>query len=97
MAIEEICNCPSGRLTLVDQEGKQLEPQLDKEISLTNDPKNNFRGPLWVKGGILVEGADGEPYEVRNRVNLCRCGESENMPYCDASHYQCPYMEGQDE
>jgi CDGSH-type Zn-finger protein len=39
-----------------------------------------------VRGGITIESADGVPYEVRNRVTLCRCGRSDNKPFCDASH-----------
>lgn len=95
-AIEEACNCPSGRLTIADKEGRRLEPELPQEISLVNDPSQSCRGPLWVKGGITVLGAQGEEYEARNRVTLCRCGESTNMPYCDGSHYECPHMAGQD-
>ncbi|MCL1907254.1 MAG: CDGSH iron-sulfur domain-containing protein [Propionibacteriaceae bacterium] len=30
--------------------------------------------------------ADGEQYEVRNRIALCRCGQSDNKPYCDGPH-----------
>jgi CDGSH-type Zn-finger protein len=26
-------------------------------------------------------------YESRNRITLCRCGKSENKPYCDGSHW----------
>ncbi|HAS05054.1 MAG TPA: iron-binding protein, partial [Dehalococcoidia bacterium] len=33
-----------------------------------------------------VNSAKGEPYEVRNRVTLCRCGKSSNKPICDGSH-----------
>jgi CDGSH-type Zn-finger protein len=33
-----------------------------------------------------VTGADGAPYEVRNRVTLCRCGASRNKPFCDGTH-----------
>jgi CDGSH-type Zn-finger protein len=43
-------------------------------------------GPLWIRGGIPVAGADGREYEVRNRVTLCRCGRSNNKPLCDGSH-----------
>jgi CDGSH-type Zn-finger protein len=55
------------------------------------------RGPLWVKGGIGLEGAKGVKYETRNRMTLCRCGESSNMPFCDATHLHCPHMKGADE
>ena len=41
---------------------------------------------LVIRGGIQVEGSDGFLYKRRNRVTLCRCGESEIMPFCDSSH-----------
>ncbi|MGI5992201.1 MAG: CDGSH iron-sulfur domain-containing protein [Methanosarcina sp.] len=30
--------------------------------------------------------ADGKQYEIRNRVILCRRGESKDKPFCDGSH-----------
>jgi len=39
-----------------------------------------------VRGGVRVVAADGEDYEVRNRQTLCRCGQSQNKPFCDGSH-----------
>lgn len=96
MAVSESTKCPSGRLTLVTPEGEFIEPGLDKEISATQDPANDCRGPLWVQGGIEIEGPHGEKYEVRNRVTLCRCGQSANQPYCDGSHYNCDHMQGLD-
>lgn len=97
MAIEEACDCPSGRLTIVDSDGGHIEPNLQPGVSAIEDPVNNCRGPLWVKGGIQIEGAEGERYETRNRVTLCRCGESKNQPFCDGSHYDCKHMQGLDE
>lgn len=96
MAIDEACKCPAGRLTVIDENGRPLEPDLPKEIGVVDDPANDCRGPLWVKGGIEIEGAAGEKYETRNRVALCRCGESRNQPYCDGTHYQCEWMQGND-
>ena len=96
LAVEEACNCPAGRLTVV-KDGKPIEPQLPQEIGLVQDPAMKHRGPLWVKGGIEIEGAAGTKYEKRNRVTLCRCGQSANMPFCDASHLQCPHMKNLDE
>lgn len=97
MAIEEACKCPSGRLTVVDSDNKAIEPDLEPGIAVVQDPMNKCRGPLWVKGGIQIEGANGERYEVRNRVTLCRCGESHNQPFCDGTHYDCECMRGMDE
>lgn len=95
MMIQEAIWCPSGRLT-VRENGKEIEPELAPAVSLIEDPINDCRGPLWVQGGIQVESADGGKYEVRNRVTLCRCGESHNQPYCDSSHYDCSHMKGAD-
>lgn len=86
-AIQQSCNCPSGRLVMVDKkDNAQIEPKLDKVISVVEDPSINVSGPLWLKGGIPVQSANGEVYEIRNRVTLCRCGESKNKPFCDGTH-----------
>jgi CDGSH-type Zn-finger protein len=45
-------------------------------------------GPLWVLGGIPIEAPDGFVYEVRNRQLLCRCGHSQNKPFCDGTHWR---------
>src|SRR6266536_1245907 len=50
-------------------------------------------GPLWVRGGVPVEAADGFEYEVRNRVTLCRCGYSKNKPFCDGSHVRTKFKD----
>lgn len=85
-AIEEACDCPSGRLVAWDQDGSAIEPDLEPSIGLIEGPRLGMVGPLWVRGGIPVESADGTTYEVRNRVTLCRCGRSGNKPFCDGSH-----------
>jgi CDGSH-type Zn-finger protein len=79
--------CPSGRLVAWDRQTKTaIEPEFDPSIGIVEDPTEGVAGPIWVRGGIPVTGADGETYEVRNRVTLCRCGASKNKPFCDASH-----------
>jgi hypothetical protein len=67
--------------------GKAIEPELEKSIELIEDPAIGVSGPIWVRGGIPIESADGNTYEIRNRVTLCRCGKSSNKPFCDSSHY----------
>jgi len=82
-AIEEACCCPSGRLVACDKKtGKAIEPKFDPSIGISEV------GPLAVKGGVMIESADGSTYPIRNRVTLCRCGKSKNKPYCDGSHFE---------
>ena len=97
IAIREACDCAAGRLTAIDKNGNVHEPKFDMEISPVYDTAAGRRGPLWVKGGIPIEGADGQTYLIRNRVTLCRCGRSSNMPFCDTSHFGVPSMEGKDD
>ena len=87
-AIEEGGNCPSGRLVVWDKQGKAIEPEFEPSIGLVEDPQEGVMGPIWVRGRIPVDSADGATYEIRNRVTLCRCGKSSNKPFCDSSHVQ---------
>jgi CDGSH-type Zn-finger protein len=88
IAIEEAADCPSGRLVVYDKEtGKQIEPILKPSIVLIDDPYIKTLGPLWVRSGIPIKSSDDKPYEIRNRVTLCRCGKSRNKPFCDSSHW----------
>ncbi len=83
----EAGRCPSGRLVAWDKRTNvALEPHFEPSIGLIEDPKLGVSGPIWVRGGIPVVSANGEPYEVRNRQTLCRCGASSNKPFCDGSH-----------
>jgi CDGSH-type Zn-finger protein len=88
----EAMMCPSGRLVALDKatgETITMEPDFEGQgIGLIEDPAEDCSGPLWVQGGVEVVGADGEPYEIRNRVTLCRCGLSANKPFCDGTHVQ---------
>ena len=87
-ALEEACDCPSGRLVIWDKKAKKIvEPNFEKSLGLVEDPAMGVNGPIWVRGGVPVESADGKTYQVRNRVTLCRCGKSSNKPFCDSSHY----------
>ncbi|MGA8039158.1 MAG: universal stress protein, partial [Acidimicrobiia bacterium] len=77
--IDMVEHCPSGALVL-ELNGEIIEPNYPKAISPVED------GPYWVTGRVTIERADGIPLEVRNRVTLCRCGNSKNQPLCDGTH-----------
>jgi CDGSH-type Zn-finger protein len=43
-------------------------------------------GPLYVRGHVQITGTGGQLIREDTRVALCRCGHSENKPFCDGSH-----------
>lgn len=85
--VRQTGDCPAGRLVAWDKAtGKAVEPDFEPSVRLIEDPANHCAGPIWLRGGVPVVGADGHEYEVRNRVTLCRCGASQNKPFCDGTH-----------
>ncbi len=69
-----------------EQTGKPIEPKFEPSLGLIEDTEKKVSGPIYVRGGIPVVSADGKAYEIRNRLTLCRCGRSDNKPFCDGSH-----------
>lgn len=92
-AIKAACDCPSGRLVALDKAGNRIEPHYEPAIEILQDSAEGVSGPLFVKGNIPIESADGFTYEARNRVTLCRCGKSRNKPFCDATHVSTHYVD----
>ena len=48
--------------------------------------RNN--GPIRVEGDFELVDAEGKQYGLAGRtaISLCRCGFSENKPFCDGHH-----------
>ena len=93
--IREANHCPAGRLVIHDKTtGKEIEEPLEPSIGMGEDPAMGCSGPLWVRGGIPIESANGKKYETRNRVTLCRCGASHNKPFCNGSHASIKFQDG---
>ncbi len=85
--IEMVRNCPSGALTY-ELDGKPAEADFSPEIRVQED------GPYVLRGRIPVRRFDGQPLEVRNRMTICRCGQSGNKPLCDGSHAEAGFTDG---
>jgi len=85
--------CPSGRLTAVEKDGTEHEPEYTPAIEILQDPEERVSAGIFVKGGIPIESSDGTVYEIRNRVVLCRCGMSGNKPFCDSRHVSEEFRE----
>jgi uncharacterized Fe-S cluster protein YjdI/CDGSH-type Zn-finger protein len=79
--------CPTGALRY-ERDGKP-EPT-PAETTLVRIPN----GPLLVRGHVrILDDADGEVVAEENRVALCRCGKSENQPFCDNAHRRIRFDE----
>ena len=53
----------------------------DTKVAITDS------GPYWVSGNFVVADADGNEFTVEDDdAYLCRCGQSDNKPFCDGSH-----------
>jgi CDGSH iron-sulfur domain-containing protein 3 len=43
-------------------------------------------GPIKITGRILIRDSKRDITDKPEEVYLCRCGRSQNKPYCDESH-----------
>lgn len=45
-------------------------------------------GSIRVEGDFVIEDVNGKAYGLagRDKISLCRCGLSQNKPFCDGSH-----------
>jgi CDGSH-type Zn-finger protein len=45
-------------------------------------------GPLRISGDFVIKDGAGNSFDVAGRtvISLCRCGQSDNKPFCDGSH-----------
>ncbi len=78
---EQVKRCPSGALSL--EESKSAS-QSDKSEWVRVEVIRN--GPLAIKSSCTVVMSDGSIKEKEKASFFCRCGGSENKPFCDGSH-----------
>jgi CDGSH-type Zn-finger protein len=48
-------------------------------------------GPLELRGAVRIFDSDGRALAEAGRVLLCRCGDSQNKPFCDCSHERATF------
>ncbi len=92
---EEIINvvktCPSGALSYSRAEkGEPEEEPQGPKVTVAVDAPYQTRGVQVVSG-------DGEPYDLRERQTLCRCGGSRNKPFCDGTHWYIGFKHQMDD
>jgi uncharacterized Fe-S cluster protein YjdI len=78
---ETIERCPTGALQY-----QRLDGGEDEEGSGHTLISAQPNGPFFVNGEIEIRDESGEAVAKNTRVALCRCGYSDNQPFCDGSH-----------
>jgi len=73
--------CPSGALSY-----KKLGEEPKEELHLETKIEVLENGPLLVYGTLHVTKSNGEKEQKNKTTAFCRCGASDNKPYCDGSH-----------
>ena len=50
-------------------------------------------GPIRVTGEFLIKDQNGKEFDLSGRtiISLCRCGHSENKPFCDGSQIDADF------
>ncbi|MCX6169395.1 MAG: (4Fe-4S)-binding protein [Ignavibacteriales bacterium] len=82
--VNQVKQCPSGALSFYMNAAEQLNTDTkdDAEIIIEATPN----GPLLVYGNLLVKEGNGKEEKKTNVTAFCRCGGSNNKPYCDGTH-----------
>ncbi len=81
---EAVHHCPTGALKYKKTDSEE-KPSRRNTITIVPD------GPLYLRGDIEIQNAEGETLLEDTRVAVCRCGESENKPLCDNSHKEIDF------
>jgi CDGSH-type Zn-finger protein/uncharacterized Fe-S cluster protein YjdI len=69
-------NCPSGAIQY-----ERLDGKVGETAPVVNTVQVRENGPLAFRAPLVLAGTD-----IGYRATLCRCGASQNKPYCDGSH-----------
>ena len=78
-----VMQCPTGALKFSRQDGG-TEEVAPSENLITLE----VNGPLYVSGEVEIRQKDGTVLFTETRLALCRCGASQNKPFCDNRHVE---------
>ena len=83
--------CPTQALAykynaeLAEEKKAEEPPEVMSEARIMED------GPLVLKGNFVLYDTDGKELRHLKMSSICRCGASNNLPYCDGTHRKIGY------
>lgn len=105
--IEIVDQCPTDALTYSrNAEGKTKEKPKEetqkpvkeeqKPVEI-QEPSTRVQimqnGPALITGDFVIKDINGNKLPKANTIAICRCGHSNNMPFCDGSHNRSGFKE----
>lgn len=84
-----IDTCPSSALRY-EFPGQPRQPE-EEARRVTVTVADN--GPYVITGECQLITAPGKELATRDRLVLCRCGQSRTMPFCDGSHLRVGFRD----
>jgi uncharacterized Fe-S cluster protein YjdI len=82
--------CPTQALSYkynkdIQDEQPKEDQEADPEARVMED------GPLVLTGSFSIYDTEGKELKHLKMISLCRCGASQNLPYCDGTHRKIGY------
>jgi CDGSH-type Zn-finger protein len=81
--------CPSGALGYAIGVVEPEAPKRPPMVTVTD------HGPYAVTGGVELAGVRFGQGASTEHYTLCRCGASQNKPFCDGSHWEVKFRDPQ--
>ncbi len=78
--------CPTAALSYQYNKNITPEESVEKQPVVENEIRVMPEGPLILKGNFVVIGTDGKEFKKMRMTSLCRCGASNELPFCDGTH-----------
>ncbi|HXO06688.1 MAG TPA: CDGSH iron-sulfur domain-containing protein [Solirubrobacteraceae bacterium] len=95
--IRAVRSCPSGALSYA-LDGVEERADVDHHDTRVPSIEVSKDGPYRITGGIGLLGPEGEGQEQGTGAStehyaLCRCGQSQNKPFCSGMHWHVDFKD----
>ena len=95
--VRAVRDCPSGALSYAI-DGVEDRPAVDRHGVREPTIEVSKDGPYRITGGIPLTDAQGEPVpraegSSLEHYALCRCGHSQNKPFCSGMHWYVGFLD----
>ncbi|MFC9432403.1 CDGSH iron-sulfur domain-containing protein [Nocardia sp. NPDC057030] len=90
-------DCPSGALSF-SMDGVEARGSVDHHDRRPQSIMATVNGPYRITGGLPLQDAAGDDLTraqgaSREHYALCRCGKSQNKPFCSGMHYYVQFTD----